>query len=493
MKVLQSTGLIISIFLIFISSCKKKTEGPYFATGIKIGEVTDKSVLIWVRLTTDSLPAGPQSPMPVVRYRDPASGQIIDEISGNRDDFSPVVSYPESHNIHSIQGATIGTEGDVMIYYKPERSNHWEHSEWITVDPQRDYTAQIELTDLAEDHVYELKAVSRYPNSTTIGETLQGKFKTAPEANVSCEVLFAVSTGQAFGDQDAPEGGYKIYDAMLRLDIDFFVHTGDILYYDNLAKNEDLARWHWSRMYSLPTNLRFHRRVASYFIKDDHDTWLNDCWPGYETEFMGDFTFEQGQAIFLEQVPMYDKTYRTFRWGKDLQIWLMEGRDFRSPNTDPDGPQKTIWGDKQKKWLYQTVQESDATFKLLISPTPIVGPDRLNKHDNHSNKDFSYEGNEVRKFISEQDNMFVICGDRHWQYVSKDANTGIIEYSCGPASNQHAGGWSNDMLRPEHLYLNVTGGFLTGMVKRYQNAPHLIMTHFSVDGVVLNSDTIRVR
>jgi alkaline phosphatase D len=53
---------------------------------------------------------------------------------------------------------------------------------------------------------------------------------------------------------------------------------------------------------------------------------------------MGDFTFEQGLWIFPQQVPMGARTYRTYRWGKHLQVWLMEGRDFRSPNKKPDGP-----------------------------------------------------------------------------------------------------------------------------------------------------------
>jgi len=54
-----------------------------------------------------------------------------------------------------------------------------------------------------------------------------------------------------------------------------------------------------------------------------------------------------------------------------LQIWLVEGRDFRSPNTITDCPDKSIWGKEQKEWLKKTLLESDAIFKLLISPTPI--------------------------------------------------------------------------------------------------------------------------
>ena len=157
--------------------------------------------------------------------------------------------------------------------------------------------------------------------------------------------------------------------------------------------------------------------MTSYFEKDDHDTWFNDSYRGIETSFMGEFTFDQGLEVFRQEMPIKDKTYRTFRWGKDLQIWLVEGRDYRSPNTMLDGPDKTIWGKVQLEWFKKTVKESDATFKLLISPTPLIGPDRSSKNDNHSNKGFFYEGEQIRKFISKQSNMYVICGDRHWQYI----------------------------------------------------------------------------
>ena len=110
---------------------------------------------------------------------------------------------------------------------------------------------------------------------------------------------------------------------------------------------------------------------------------------------------------------MGEKTYRTFRWGKDLQIWLSENRDFPSSNKMKDGPEKTIWGREQKAWFKKTVEASDATFKVLIMPGPIVGPDKKGKRDNHCNAGFKHEGDELRAFIAKEENMFVICGDRH--------------------------------------------------------------------------------
>ena len=257
-------------------------------------------------------------------------------------------------------------------------------------------------------------------------------------------------------------------------------------------KTKALADWHWQRMYSLPTNVDFHRQVPSYFIKDDHDTWLNDCWPSMQTKAMYRFTFKQGLDIFRQQVPMGDKTHRTMRWGLDLQIWLVEGRDFRSPNNAPDGPEKTIWGKEQMAWFKRTFEESKATFRLLISPTPVVGPDRENKHDNHSNPDFRHEGDEIRAFLARHKRTAVICGDRHWQYHSIHPGTGVPEFSCGPASDIHAGGWSQkDYRKDYHQYLRVKGGFLSVTVDSEDGKPACSFRFHGVNGKIHYKKTLR--
>jgi hypothetical protein len=122
-------------------------------------------------------------------------------------------------------------------------------------------------------------------------------------------------------------------------------------------------------------------------------------------------------------------------------------------------------------------------------PHPMVGPDRDNKRDNHSNKVFTHEGDQLRAFIAKQKYMVVICGDRHWQYLSIHPKTDVREYSCGPASNQHAGGWrQSDFRKGIHQYLNVTGGFLSGTVERKGGKPSLIFRWHDVKGKVLNTD-----
>ncbi|MEM9389066.1 MAG: alkaline phosphatase D family protein [Bacteroidota bacterium] len=469
-------------------SIQNSTSGPFFATGMKIGEVTSSSVVIWGRLTKSKERVGRPAPIPQVFYKT-KSGEWKERKSGRRPNLSPRVDFPDGYDVTTIEGATPGIKGWLKLRYRKKDAPDWNSIDWVQVDHTTDFTKNSKLEQLTPDTYYEVELVSSHDGETD-GEMIAGSFTTAPAASASKPLVFTATTCTSYDDVDSIDYGYKIYDHMARLDPSFFVHLGDILYYDALGKTSALARWHWDRMYSLPTHVKFHQKVPSYFIKDDHDTWMNDSWPGRETQFMGDFTFEEGLRFFLEEVPIDTPTYRTVKWGKDLQIWMVEGRDFRSPNTMPDGPDKTIWGEKQKQWFYETVAASNATFKILFSPTPVVGPDRDRKNDNHSNAGFAYEGKEIRDFLTRQENMFVICGDRHWQYFSEDSETGLKEFSVGPGSDAHAQGWSQDDRRPEHAYLNVVGGFLSGELSYMQGIPKLTLRHYDVNGVVLNQEEI---
>jgi len=491
---LLATFSLISFNQTVCSSEVTSAFGPYQTTGFKIGEVTESRALIWTRLTQSPQRVGSDSSMPVFLYKNPDTGELIegpDSLVPTVGSWESVFEYLDGATIKTIEGAVPGTPGQVRVRFRPIDAVNWRTTEWHAVDTDKDFTRQIELRDLSPATRYEMVVDGRSSDKNTVSSSLDGRFKTAPKASDPSRVVFALSSCQEYPHQDAIGGGFKIYPSILELDPDFFVNTGDIVYYDRSAKNLELARWVWARMFSLPTNHMFHRQVSSYFMKDDHDTWMNDAWPSRDVKFMGDFTFAQGLSTFLEQVPIDSPTYRTFRWGKDVQIWMVEGRDYRSANSAPDGPEKSVWGPEQLAWFKETVQKSDATFRILISPTPLVGPDRRNKFDSHANEGFQFEGEILREFIARQDNMIVITGDRHWQYVSVDDATEVREYSTGASSDEHAGGWARDDLRPEHRYLNVVGGFLSVTAERINGISSLTMRHHGVEGNILNEDVIR--
>jgi alkaline phosphatase D len=424
----------------------------FLANGIKIGEVGSDSAIVWSRLT-----------------RDPATE-------------------PEIKWGHLVSG----TAGEVRITYWPsDNPDQRTETDWVAVDTERDFTRQTVLSNLTPATEYALQVEGRSQENAAEIARLEGRFSTAPDDEDVARVLFSVVTGQGYHRRDDDKNGHTIYQTLMPLDVDFFVHTGDNVYYDKpgpRATSIALARFKWNRVYSMPFQRAFFNNSAAYFMKDDHDTLKNDSWPG---QTYGDLTWEQGLAVFREQVPMGEKTHRTFRWGRDLQIWLVEGRDFRSANDAPDGPDKTILGAAQKRWLYDSVRNSNATFRVLITPTPILGPDRSSKNDNHANAGFKTEGDELREFISEQENMYIVTGDRHWQYFSEDPETGLMEFSSGPTTDKHANGFDESDRTPMQKYLNLKGGFLTVEVVRQGDDPRIIFRHHAVDGSVYNEETLR--
>jgi len=244
--------------------------------------------------------------------------------------------------------------------------------------------------------------------------------------------------------------GYPALAAILKERPDFFVGTGDNIYYDPggsrrpRAKTQAEMRRRWHRQFVQPRFVDLFAQVPAYWEKDDHDHRYNDC------DTTGDKAPSSalGISTFLEQMPVvapqdpHGKTYRTHRINRLLQIWLVEGRDYRSPNAMPDGPDKTIWGHEQLAWLKKTLLASDATFKILISPTPLVGPDRASKRDNHTNpRGFRHEGEAFFQWLRSHGfldkHFYIVCGDRHWQYHALHP-TGFEEFSCGALVDANA-------------------------------------------------------
>ncbi|MEY2647667.1 MAG: hypothetical protein RL282_380 [Bacteroidota bacterium] len=462
---------------------------PYFTTGIKIGEVGSTSAVVWARLTKEPIRVPDRGKLPKFLYLDEANNEWHDipyfksKYKEDRPDRKVKIIMPEGSMVDNLDGAVPGKRGSIHIQYRIKDSSTWQKTKAIEVDESTDFTCQFLLENLSPNTPYEINIIGKKNQAS---QEITGSFKTAAHIEDAIPVNFMVTTCHEYNDRDLPgDAGFKIFNEMEKLKPDFLVHTGDVLYHDHYAKNLALARWNWQRMNSLRGNIGFYRNTPCYFMKDDHDCWMNDCHPASNNKFMGEFTFQQGVELFRQQVPSSEKPYRTFQWGKDVQIWMFDVREFRKPNEMPDGPDKTIWGAEQINWFKCTYKDSTATFKVLISPTPILGPDRPQKKDNHSNSNFSFEGDMIRNFIAGHPNTFFVCGDRHWQYVSKHAKTGSYEFACGPASNEHAGGWKKEDIYPEHEYLNIVGGFLRIEVGRTETNPIITFSHYSVDGKIL--------
>ncbi|MGY8695501.1 MAG: alkaline phosphatase D family protein, partial [Verrucomicrobiia bacterium] len=321
-----------------------------------------------------------------------------------------------------------GTPGIVEFTLLTENDEIVRDTQTILATADRDFITRASWNNL--------KANTNYICRTRIGFELEhlfpgpsATFKTLPGPSTSDSVEFAVVTGMNYakfhGDNridgsihllhnatELPEPysgkdkhlGYPALKTLLDLKPDFFVGTGDNIYYDTpkepRAESLTEMRQKWHEQFIQP---RFHdlfAKVPTFWEVDDHDYRIDDG------DNSGDYSPSPKEArqMLLEQLPIAPaedisaKTYRTYRVNVDLQIWFMENRMYRSPNAMEDGPAKSIWGKEQKQWLKRTLISSDASFKIMISPTPMIGPDSLHKTDNHA--DIGGVQNEGGEFFS---------------------------------------------------------------------------------------------
>jgi alkaline phosphatase D len=152
--------------------------------------------------------------------------------------------------------------------------------------------------------------------------------------------------------------------------------------------------------------------------------------------------------------------YRSFNWGKDLDLFLIDARSYRSQNHIADAPDsnKTMLGDVQLQWLKQELSNSNATWKVISSDVPISIPTGSNTSivgrdgwaNGNETSNYSYytgferELTDLFKLIDEQDikNIVFVTTDVHFPAFIKynfdlnnDGNmTEIYELVSGPLS-----------------------------------------------------------
>ena len=430
----------------------------------------------------------------------------------------------------SVPGPLLDSEGDIpgadgvacFEYATNPEFADAKQSHGLRGVPENDFIIRSWITELQPGTRYYYRVLYGIKRETSIGPTCQ--FLTLPGAESEASISFAVGScmnynkfmfglkGKASGPVTATEEdkrlGYPSFAAMAALKPDFFVGTGDIVYYDNIlhgpARTLPQLRKCWHEQFRFPRLIEFFSRTPTYWSKDDHDFRFNDS-----DNVSRELPLPQtGIEVFREQMPIVNvgavdaPTYRTHRVNRHLQIWLTEGRDYRSPNAMPDGPDKSLWGVAQREWLERTLKESDAVWKILISPTPLVGPDDASKSDNHTNLGgFRHEADAFFAWLKENKitGFMTVCGDRHWQYHSIHPS-GIEEFACGALNDENSregvapgskkGTDPEGLIKQPYTYPEPTGGFLRIRVSASgEGSSTVVLEHHDDTGKLMNSVT----
>jgi len=244
-----------------------------------------------------------------------------------------------------------------------------------------------------------LEPATRYRYGVSQGGTsVEGEFVTAPAPESETPLRFAWSGDLgSFGHCRHVSDGYRIFRAMARIPTNFFLFVGDTIYADHVCVGPafvpgsgfaawTLAGYHAKHRYNRADAAvqDYFRRTSVFAIWDDHEV-VNDFSGSVEPRM------PTGRQAFLDYFPIVPpreepgRLYRRFRWGKLLEVFILDTRQYRSANSDPDGPGKTMLGRAQRRWLVEGVSGSSAIWKVVVTSVSLSVPTGRKVRDSWSN------------------------------------------------------------------------------------------------------------
>jgi phosphodiesterase/alkaline phosphatase D-like protein len=338
-----------------------------------------------------------------------------------------------------------------------------------------------------------------------------GAFRTAPRPSQNVAVEFAWSGDQDFNPEPGQTNPFWNDGGVLRrMKAErnaFNVMLGDTIYSDsevpgllNPIALTVAQKWAKYRVNLGNRALRALRGSAGYYSQWDDHEFVNDFSPA-ESSFdngvnlSGRTLYRRGSQAFRDYAPVRftsrDGLYRSFRWGKNLEVFFLDERSFRSANADaggvcnnpstgrpdvaPTAPQstravfalvdpslaqpvsqacldnirssaRTFLGARQKNRFLGAVRDSTARFKVIVNEMPIQQFYAL-PYDRWEG--FEAERQEILGRLQAVKNVIFLSTDVHAILIN-DArfrtleqggpqNSGIFDVTVGPVATANFG------------------------------------------------------
>ena len=297
--------------------------------------------------------------------------------------------------------------------------------------PNTDHTAKIQLKGLrpGADYDVDLSFVSLEGHS---GERGTVHFTTGDTRTGATSFVWSGDTaGQGWGIN--PDlGGMIGYRTMHQTRPDFFLHSGDTIYADGPISEkvtepdgqvwrnivipevtrvaQELGDFRGRHRYNMmDANVRaMYADVPVIAQWDDHETH-NNWYPGQiltddrYTERRVDVLAGRAKQAWREWQPIADsdtvgrrgrdgrnRIYRTINRGRHLDVFTLDMRTFKNPNTaNTEAAGTEILGAEQREWLIRELRASKATWKVIANDLPLglIVPDGPINQEGVSNVD----------------------------------------------------------------------------------------------------------
>ena len=386
-----------------------------------------------------------------------------------------------------------------------------------------DLTVQLKVDGLQPGRTYKYRWCMAGGKLSAVGH-----FDTAPAPGQAKTIRFSVT-----GDQDAsPLPGtstpywndFGVWRQIKKENNNFNVLIGDTIYSDSevpgvggVAGTAVTVPQKWAK-YRLNLGQKPWTAVrggTSYYAHWDDHEFINDfarsesVFPeeGGNVVYDGEQLYKNGVKAFRNYNPVTysakNGIYRTFRWGKNLQLFFLDERSFRSARADYGGacdnppgsgnpdlaptapesnrklfatlapqlllapppaclaaiedPNRTMLGQHQREVFERAIKASTATFKVIVNEVPIQQFYAL-PYDRWEG--YAHERTELLTFLKDNvKNAVFLTTDVHANMVNDarlqtlgpggPVNTGITEVTTGPVATKTYAGEINGTVGSE--------------------------------------------
>jgi phosphodiesterase/alkaline phosphatase D-like protein len=377
---------------------------------------------------------------------------------------------------------------------------------FVVAKKSHDNTVQAKVKRLKPNTRYWFRFVGNGGKRSDVGT-----FMTAPRASQSRTIRFGWSGDQDFNAQPGQTKPYWNNGGVLRrMKAErnaFNVMLGDTIYSDsevpgrlNPIALSVKQKWATYKINLGNRSLRALRGSAGYYSQWDDHEFVNDFSPAENSfdngvNINGHTLYRRGMKAFRDYAPVRwtsrSGLYRKFRWGKNLEVFFLDERSFRSANADEGGvcnnpqtnspdlaptapqstrnlfaavtpslaqpvsqacldrinsPDRTFLGKRQLNRFLSDVKRSTARFKVIMNEMPIQQYYIL-PYDRWEG--FEAERKQILRSLQSVNNVIFLTTDVHATLIN-DArfktleqggpeNSRIFDVTVGPVATANFG------------------------------------------------------
>ncbi len=435
-------------------SVRKIAAGKLDEAEAMLEKVPDDPETMYVQAMTASLRGRPDESLDAAR-RAVAAGLPVERfVAGPRDAFRSLAAHPAFRQ-WSVAEASPLIHGPLLGCVTERSAAFWvrtagEANVRVTVSSvgnrTQDPLDNQSQTTAATDYSAVLRVAGLKPQTEYVYQVFvdgrpmldpQPQFTTSsPPGQAAC---FSIAFGGGAGYVPEHE---RMWNTIAQRSPHALLMLGDNVYIDDPTRALTQHYCYYRRQ-SRPEWRELTARTAVYAIYDDHDFGDNDCVPGAEVDrpawkrdvwrrFQQNWNNPAYGGGEAEPGCWFD-----FSIG-DVHFIFVDGRYYRSRAGTP-----SMLGPAQKAWLWKTLKESRATFKVLASPVPWtegVKPGSKDPWDGYPE-----EREDIFGFIEQQriEGVLLIAADRHrsdLRVTHRENGYDLVEFESSRLTNRHTHG-----------------------------------------------------